>query len=103
GVVPRLTLLEAVYGWLRDEDAVVPREIVYPPDESPEETDERNAADFANSLSSAQVAALHHLGYPPVVAVKEVQPESPNADILRAGDVITAIDGTPVPTPQELL
>jgi PDZ domain-containing protein len=103
GVVPEITLIEAVIGWLRDEDAVVPREIVYPPDETPEETDERNAADFANSLSSAQVAALRHLGYPPHVAVKDVLPESPNAEVLQPDDVITAVDGTPVPTPEELL
>lgn len=103
GVVPELTLIEAVFGWLRDAEAVVPRELVYPPDETREETEERNAADFANSLSSAQVAALTHLGYPPVVAVKEVSPASPNADLLEADDIITAVDGKPVPTPEDLL
>lgn len=103
GVVSELTLFEAVAGWLSGEDAVVPREVVYPPNETREQTDERNAADFANSLSSAQIAALRHLGYPPVVAVKEVLPESPNADLLQAGDVINAVDGAPVPTPDDLL
>jgi PDZ domain-containing protein len=103
GVVTELTLLEAVYGWLRDEDAVVPREVVFPPNETPEETDQRNAQDFANSLSSAQVVALRHLGYPPVVAIKEVLPGSPNADVLQPDDIITAVDGVPVPTPQALL
>jgi PDZ domain-containing protein len=103
GVVPELTLFEAVLGWLRDETAVVPRELVFPPNESPEQTEERNAEDFANSLSSAQVAALTHLGYTPVVAVKDVPPSSPNADRLKAGDVITAVDGTPTPTPEALL
>lgn len=103
GVVSRLTLLEAVAGWLSGDDAVVPREYVYPPDETPEQTDQRNAEDFANSLSSAQMAALRHLGYPPVVAVKEVVPDSPNADLLRPGDVINAVDGSPVASADDLL
>ncbi len=103
GVVPELTLLEAVFGWLKGDDAVVPRELVDPPDESPEETEQRNAEDFANSMSSAQVAALNHLGYPPVLVVKEVDPQSPNAELLRPGDIITAVDGAPVATPEELL
>jgi PDZ domain-containing protein len=103
GVVPELTLIEAVVGWLRDDQAVIPREIVYPPDETREETEERNAEDFANSLSSAQVAALNHLGYPLVVAIKEVAPESPNAALLKSGDIITAVDGAAVSAPDALL
>jgi Predicted secreted protein containing a PDZ domain len=96
GVVPELTLLEAVLGWVLDDQAVVPREVIYPPEESREETERRNAEDFANSLSAAQVAALTYLGYSTVVAVKEVLPSSPNADRLQAGDIITAVDGVPV-------
>lgn len=103
GVVPELTLLEAVVGWLMDDQAVVPREIVYPPELSREETEQRNAEDFANSLSSAQVAALTHLGYAPIVAIKEVAPSSPNADRIKAGDIITAVDGVAVSTADGLL
>lgn len=103
GVVPDLTLLEAVVGWLMDDRAVVPREVIYPPGQSREETERRNAEDFANSLSAAQVAALTYLGYAPVVAVKEVLPSSPNADRLQAGDIITAVDGVPIPNPEALL
>lgn len=103
GVVPRLTLFEAVRGWLSGDEAVVPRELVYPPGQTDEEVEEHNAQDFANSLSSAQTAALTHLGYPPVVAVREVSPDSPNAALLKAGDVITAVDGAPITTPEELV
>jgi PDZ domain-containing protein len=101
--VPELTLLEAVLGWVMDDQAVVPREVIYPPDMSREETEQRNAEDFANSLSAAQIAALTHLGYSPVVAVKEVLDSSPNADRLKAGDIITAVDGVPISDPEGLL
>ncbi|MBX6749085.1 MAG: PDZ domain-containing protein [Micromonosporaceae bacterium] len=103
GVVPELTLLEAVIGWVMDDEAVVPRELIYPPEESREETERRNAEDFANSLSAAQVAALSYLGYSTVVAVKEVLASSPNADRLKAGDIITAVDGVPVTSADALL
>ncbi len=64
GVVPELTLLEAIRRVDRGDDAVVPRELVYPPDKSKEEIDQRNAEDFANSQSAAETAALTELGYP---------------------------------------
>jgi PDZ domain-containing protein len=103
GVVSRLTLLDAIRGWLDGDDAVVPRELVYPPDQTDEQIEQRNAEDFANSLSSAQTAALRYLGYPPVVGIKEVSPDSPNAALLKAGDIINAIDGTPVQTPEAVV
>jgi PDZ domain-containing protein len=103
GVVPRLTLLEAVEGWLNGDDAVVPRELIYPPDQSQEQVEQQNAEDFANSLSSAQVAALRHLGYPPVIAIKEVSSDSPNAPLLKAGDVFRSVDDKPIVTEQDLL
>lgn len=102
GVVSQLSLFDAVVGWLRGDEAVVPRELVYPPDESTEEVDRHNAEDFANSLSSAEAAALTRLGFPPVVGIKAVDPNSPNASVLKAGDIVTAVDGTPTPTPDAL-
>ena len=63
GVQPRLTLLEALIGWWRDDEAVVPRELIYPPDQSEKEVEQRNAEDFANSGSAAEAAALAELGY----------------------------------------
>ena len=69
---PQLTLLQAIAGWFTDDDAVVPRELIYPPEETEEQVEQRNAEDFANSQSAAETAALSELGYPMQVAVKEV-------------------------------
>lgn len=103
GVQSRLTLLEALIGWWRDEDAVVPRELVYPPDQTQEEVEQRNAEDFANSLSSAEMAALIELGYPVRVAVGELSDDSPAVGVLKKGDVITEIDGSSFATTDEML
>src|SRR5690606_16592107 len=99
----RLTLREALVGWWRDEDAVVPRELVYPPDQTVEEVEQRNAEDFANSLSFAEMAALLELGYPVQVAVGELSDDSPAVGILKQGDVITQIDGSSFDTTDEML
>ena len=84
------------------DDAVVPREVVYPPDQTTEEVEQENAQAFANSLSSAQEAALRELGYPPAVAIGEIADDSPNAGVIKTGDVITAVDGQSFDSPEAL-
>jgi Lon-like protease len=96
GLVPRVTLLEAVRGWLSGDEAVQPREIYYPPDQTTEEVQEENHQAFTQSLSTAQSAALDHLGLLKVT-IKEVADDSPNAGLLKPGDVITAVDGSEHP------
>jgi PDZ domain-containing protein len=103
GVQPRLTLLQALVGWLRDEDAVVPRELIFPPDQTEEQVEKRNAEDFVNSQSAAETAALTKLGYSMRTSVGAVTKGSPAEGRLRPGDVIVSVDGTPVTSPDKLL
>ncbi|WP_165945343.1 PDZ domain-containing protein [Micromonospora sp. KC723] len=103
GVQPTVKLRAAIAGWLSKDEAVVPRELVYPPDESQDEVDKRNAEDFRNSQTSAETAALVELGYPVQVVVKEVTAAGPSAGLLRAGDVITTVDGAKVTTAAKLV
>jgi len=103
GVQPRLTLLEALVGWWRDEDAVVPRELVYPPDQTEEQVEERNAEDFANSQSAAEIAAMDYLDKPMVVKVDVVPDDSPANGKLLPEDVIISIDGVPITSDDQLL
>ena len=98
GVQPDVKLLSALAGWFSAEEAVVPRELIYPPGQSRKQVDERNAEDFAASQTSAETAALRALGYPVQVTVKNVVADGPSAGALRAGDVITSVDGSTVPT-----
>jgi PDZ domain-containing protein len=98
GVQPEVKLLPAIAGWFSDDEAVVPRELIYPPGQSRKEVDQRNKDDFAASQTSAETAALRKLGYPVQVVVKVVTPGGPAAAVLRPGDVLTSVDGSPVAT-----
>jgi PDZ domain-containing protein len=97
-----LTLLDAVRGWFSGDSAVVPRELVYPPDKTEKQVDEENANSFRESQTSAETVALRKLGFPVLVTVTEVSKGSPAEAALRVNDVITAIDGTPVTSSQKL-
>lgn len=97
GVQPSVKLRSAIAGWFSDDEAVVPRELIYPPGESQEQVQQRNAEDFAASQTSAETAALRELGFPVQVVVKSVNADGPAAGVLKAGDVLTSVDGQPVP------
>lgn len=102
GVQPDVKLLSAIAGWISPDEAVVPRDLIYPPGQSQQQVDERNKEDFSASQSSAETAALRKLGYPVQVVVKTVTPGGPAEGVLRVGDQITSVDGQPVPTATKL-
>ena len=102
GVQPDVRLLSAIAGWLSSSEAVVPRELIYPPGQTQQQVDERNAEDFTASQSSAETAALRELGFPVQVAVKSVTAGGPSVDRLRVDDVITSVNGQPVSTATKL-
>lgn len=92
-----LSLVQAVRGWLDDEVAVVPEDVVYPPDQSEEETREANREAFLTSEQAAESVALGRLGYPEKVVVKGFADDSPSEGLLEEGDAIEAVDGRPTP------
>ncbi|GAA2400869.1 PDZ domain-containing protein [Streptomyces glaucosporus] len=100
----RMHLVEALYGWLVDDSAVVPHDTLYPDDKSAEEVREENAEEFSQSLESAKVAALRELGIPvgERVVVASVIKGGPAQGRLHAGDVIEAVDGEPVKRPDDV-
>ena len=95
-VQPELTLLDAMLGWWQDDRAVVPRELIYPPDRTERQVEDDNARDFQKSQTSAETAALRKLGYPVRVTVSEVTEGFPARGQLMKDDIIKSIDGTPV-------
>ena len=97
----RLDLLAAMRGWLDPERAVVPREEIFPPGQTQQETDERNTRDFVTSQNSAELAALAYLHLTKVV-VSSVEADSPSYRKLSEKDVITSVQGTKVGTVAEL-
>jgi len=97
-----LTLFDAMRGWLESDYAVVPRELIYPPDKTEQQVDQENAQDFKQSQTSAETAALRKLGYPVHVTVKDITKGAPADGQLQSGDVVEAVDGTPVTSAERL-
>lgn len=97
-----MTLAQATARWLFTEDTLVPIEQVFPPGATQEQVQETNQAAFSASEASATVAALHHLGMPLQVTVAGVIEGSPASGQLKEGDVIAAVDDTPVDQPGQV-
>jgi len=95
-VQSQVELVWAIRGWLSDSDAVVPRELIYPPDRSEAQVQEQNAQEWKESQTSAETVALRELGYPVLVYVGKVTAGGAAEGVLRVDDVLTAIDGTPI-------
>lgn len=95
-VQSQVELVWAVRGWLSDSQAVVPRELIYPPDQSEKEVQAQNAQEWKESQTSAETVALRELGYPVQVYVRKVTVGGAAEGALKADDVITAVDGTKI-------
>lgn len=100
----QMTLPEALYGWVRDDSAIVPHDTLYPDGKTAEQAEQENAEEFTQSQESAKAAALKQLDIkvPTRTVVAAVIKGGPAEGTLRAGDVIKAVDGTPVNEPSEV-
>jgi len=97
-VTDHVSLFEALQGWLSGDDAVVPRELIYPPDQTDKQTEQQNAADMRQSQDNATVAAMKVLGIDGTiqVTVGAIAPKGPSDGHLQVGDVLTSVDGQAV-------
>lgn len=110
GVIPadcssRPTLVQALRAWWDSTEAVEPHQVICPPGVPSTDVEQQNEQDMAQSQLNAVTAALKFLGYKSTgnrVAVLSVESDAPAAKVLRAGDVILSVDGTPVPTRDRL-
>jgi PDZ domain-containing protein len=102
GVQNQTDLISAIRSWFNGQEAVVPRELIYPPGQSEQQVEQQNKQDFQASQTSAETTALRELGYPVSVSVTAVTAGSPAAGVLKVGDVITSVDGQPVTSGQRL-
>ena len=100
----RLTLSQAVRGWLDPAVDVVPRDLLFPPDafdgdDAGDAFQRQGAAQMAESEESAVAAALSYVGEPVTfeVIIDEVQPGAPAEGLLQPGDALIEINGTAVP------
>jgi PDZ domain-containing protein len=93
----RLGLPDVLWSWVSRERAVVPEEQVFPPGQTQQQVKTENAAEMSGSQETATAAGLREAGLvvPESIAITEVSPTAPAASVLRAGDVVTGIDGRP--------
>ena len=97
----QMPLGEAIAGWLSSDQAIVPKETIYPAGQTQQQSDAQNTQEMTDSQDSAVTAALAALNIKPTgseVVIASVTDGGPSAGKLQAGDVIDAVDGTAVAT-----
>jgi len=99
-----VTIADVVRGWVEPGRTVSPVEEVFAPTDSRDEIDERNQAAMISSQENATVAALEELGYevPTTLTIADAIEGSGAEGVVRADDVIVAVDGAPVVSFSEL-
>lgn len=91
-----LDLLSAIRGWFSSDEAVVPRDVLFPPNLTNKQIEKQATQQFVSSQDGAVSAALSYLHYPDKIVVAGVQDDSPAKNKLRPGDVIDALRGSEV-------
>jgi Lon-like protease len=94
----QFNIFTALVAWLNPHQAVVPQGEICPAGQTQQQTQEQDTQEMTNSQQTATAAALTelHIPYSTEVVVVQTEPGFPAAGVLKAGDVITAVDGKPV-------
>jgi PDZ domain-containing protein len=93
-----INIWTALRAWIDPSEAVVPEQELFPSGQSEQETQQQDTQEMTGSQQTATAAALHQLGigYQTQVSVAAVESGYPAEGVLKAGDVIEAVDGTTV-------
>lgn len=99
--VPVGRLLRA---WVDPDEGVYPVEALFPSTLTPEETEQTHQAEMVSSQESASVAALRALGREvgETLTAVATDPTMGAVGIVEDGDVVVALDGTPVSAFEDL-
>src|SRR5437879_3163841 len=94
----RFNIFTALVAWLNPHQAVVPESEICPAGQTQKQTQEQDTQQMTSSQQTATAAALTELHIPYTTQVVVALPEKgfPAYGVLKAGDVITAVDGQPV-------
>ncbi|MEU5213742.1 S16 family serine protease [Streptomyces sp. NPDC020742] len=89
-------LSDIVKGWFRTNEAVMPKEAVYPVGNNTEEIAEHNAQEMKQSQDTATAAALNQLGKSPKdikVSLSLADVGGPSAGLMFALGIVDKLDG----------
>ncbi|UUU33561.1 hypothetical protein JIX56_28980 [Streptomyces sp. CA-210063] len=92
----RIELGEVLDGWFRTDQAVMPRDAVYPSGDTTEEIQEHNEAEMRESQDTATEAALAYLGEDSgdiKVTLRLADVGGPSAGLLFSLGIIDKLDG----------
>ena len=98
----RVSVFQALEGWLAGDQVVVPRETIYPPGQSEQQVAQQDSEDFSNSQDNAEGAALCQLKYPSYFGVLGVATDMKPPGALEIGDKLVTVDGRSVETAAKL-
>jgi PDZ domain-containing protein len=94
-----LRLPQVLSAWFSNDEIVLPRDVIYPPNQSVQQVQQQNTQEMVDSQSSAVVAGLHEAGVRNFkVTIASIVKGAPAEGVLQAGDQLTSINGTPVST-----
>lgn len=98
------TWLLAFASWVNPSQDVLPIEVYYPEGVTVEERTREVTAQMTSSQDLARAAALTELGYevPTEVAIAGLTDDSPAAGMLEEGDVLRAVNGSPITSMDQL-
>ena len=93
-----MSIFQALRAWLDPSEAVVPQSELFPPGQTAQQTQAQDTEQMTSSQQLATAAALTelHIKYQTQVEVQSTVPGYPASKVLKAGDVIEAVDGKPV-------
>jgi len=91
-------IFSALRAWLTPDDAVVPASEIYSSGQTQQQVVQQDTQQMLGSQQDATAAALCYLniGFKTVDTVQATGKGDPAYGVLQPGDVITAVDGTPV-------
>ena len=100
-----VTLVDAAAAYFGSENAVVPKSLIYPDDETAEQSTQQGAAQLDSSKDSSRVAALRAAGFtvtgtPQIAGI--VKGGAADGK-LKAGDLVKGVDGTKVDSAEGLV
>jgi PDZ domain-containing protein len=100
----RVTVWDLLAAKLNPNEDIQPEDVLFPTGITDKQVQEQSTAEMVDSQQEAIAVALRATGrtVPQHLVLAEVAPDAPSAAVLRAGDVVEAVDGTPVTTSAQI-
>jgi len=91
-------IFTALQAWLSPHEAVVPEQELFGTGQTQQQVTHQDTQQMVSSQQTAEAAALCQLGikFTTIDTITAVEPGMPAEGVLKPGDVIIAVDGTPV-------